>query len=170
LSVFYENPAAIIKKHDLIITTYHHLAEITETIQQLKFPAGKVVGIDTRLVADTMLRIARFPKTRIGVVCTNQNTAHMLKHILFGYHPEWDIEALTVEDPEKVRVLAQNCDHLIVTHTSEEEVTQLTGRPADVVVNFQIDEQSVAFLTQRINQIRMEKMQPLHSDSPKNFI
>lgn len=159
---FYKNPQAILKKYDLIITTYHHLGEITATINQLGFPPGQVVGIDTRLTAESMLRIARFPNNKIGVVCTNQNTAHMLKHILYGYHPEWDIEAIALDDPQGIMDLARRCDHFIVTHTSAEEVTGMTGRAPDVVVNFQIDEQSIAFLNQRIHQIRMDKMKPLH--------
>jgi DNA-binding transcriptional regulator YhcF (GntR family) len=158
LSVFHKNPAAILKKYDLIITTYHHLAEITAKINELAFPAGKVLGIDTRITADTMLRVARFPNSNIGVVCTNQETAHMLKHIFYGYHPEWHIEATTVNEPEIVKTLVKDCDHLVVTHTCADEVTALTGRTADVVVNFQIDEQSIDFLNQRIHQIRMERM------------
>ena len=157
LSYFYKSPAAIVKKFDLLITTYHHLAEITAMLNQLGFPPGKVVGIDTRLASETMLRIARFPKTKIGVVCTNQNTAHMLKHVLYGYHPEWDIQAITADEPEEVCALARSSDHFIVTHTSADEVTALTGRTPDVVVNFQIDEQSIAFLNQRIHQIRLER-------------
>jgi DNA-binding transcriptional regulator YhcF (GntR family) len=160
LPIFYKNPAGICKKFDLIITTYHHLGEITATLENLNLGQGKVVGIDTRLTADSMLRIARFPKTKIGVVCTNQNTAHMLKHILYGYHPEWDIDSISLEDPEKVKHLAQTSDHFIVTHTSAEEVTTLTGRTPDVVVNFQIDEQSIAFLNQRIHQVQMDRMKP----------
>jgi hypothetical protein len=39
-----------------------------------------------------------------------------------------------------------------------EEVTSLTGRAPDVVVNFQIDEQSIDFLNQRIHQIRALKL------------
>lgn len=166
LSHFYKNPSAVIKKFDLIITTYHHLAEINTAISQCGFPPGKVVGIDTRLTADSMLKIARFPKNRIGVVCTNQNTAHMIKHILFGYHPEWEIEALSVEDDhEAIRRLAQSSDHFIVTHTSAEEVSAMTGREPDVVVNFQIDEQSIAFLNQRIHKVRMEKVRSLQPES-----
>lgn len=161
LSVFYKTPDVIIRKHDLIVTTYHHLAEITAEIKRLGFPQGKVVGIDTRLTAETMLRIARFPKTKIGIVCTNQNTAHMLKHILYGYHPEWQIESITADDLPAVQELANTCDHFIVTHTSVEEVTMLTGRSPDVVVNFQIDEQSIDFLNQRIHQIRIDKMHAL---------
>jgi len=160
---FYENPAAILKRYDLVITTYHHLAEITETIHRLGFPPEKVVGIDTRLTPDSLLRLARFPKTRIGVVCTNENTAHMLKHTLTGYRAEWDIEAISVDAPERVKRLAQTSDHFVVTHTSADEVKALTGRTPDVIVNFQIDDQSVAFLNQRIHQIRREKMARLRS-------
>jgi GntR family transcriptional regulator len=167
LSFFYKSPAAVIKKFDLLITTYHHLAEITAMLSQLDFPPGKVVGIDTRLAPETMLRIARFPCSKIGVVCTNQTTAHMLKHVLYGYHPEWDIQAYTVEEPEAVKALAKDCDHFIVTHTSAEEVTTMTGRTPDVVVNFQIDEQSIAFLNQRIHQIRIDKMKPVQTNLPE---
>jgi DNA-binding transcriptional regulator YhcF (GntR family) len=164
LSHFYKNPALVLKKYDLIVTTYHHLAEITAAIKKHGFPAGKVVGIDTRLSADSMLNIARFLKTRIGVVTTNQNTAHMLKHILYGYHPEWEVEALSMEEGhDAVKALAANCDHFVVTLTSAEEVTALTGRSPDVVVTFQIDEQSIAFLNGRIHHIRMDKIQALQS-------
>jgi DNA-binding transcriptional regulator YhcF (GntR family) len=165
LSHFYKNPASVLKKYDLIITTYHHLAEITTAIKEQGFPAGKVVGIDTRLSADSMLQIARFPNNRIGVVTTNQNTAHMIKHILFGYHPEWEVEAISREeqDDSGVKEMAQNCDHLVVTLTCAEEVTALTGRSPDVIATFQIDEQSIAFLNGRIHQIRMEKIQALQS-------
>jgi DNA-binding transcriptional regulator YhcF (GntR family) len=164
LAHFYKNPAGVLQKYDLIITTYHHLAEITAAIHEHGFPVNKVVGIDTRLSADSMLNIARFLKTKIGVVTTNQNTAHMLKHILYGYHPEWEVEAVSLEeDPKAVERLALTCDHFVVTLTCAEEVTLLTDRSPDVVVTFQIDEQSIAFLNGRIHQIRMEKIQVLQS-------
>lgn len=162
---FYADPVAVLKRHDLIITTYHHLAEITETISGLGYSTEKVVGIETRVAPDSMLRIARFPKNRIGLVCTNQATAHMLRHILSGYRSEWVVEAASIEEQERVRQLAEQSDHFVVTHTSAEEVTALTGRAPDVIVNFQIDEQSVAFLNQRIHQIRKERMLKLRADA-----
>jgi GntR family transcriptional regulator len=164
LTHFYDNPAGVLQTHDLIITTYHHLGEITQTISQLGYPTDKVVGIETRLAPDSMLRIARFPKNKIGVVCTNENTARMITHILTGYRSEWVIDATAVDDPERVRAVARDSDHFVVTHTSAEQVAALTGRTPDVIVNFQIDEQSVAFLNQRIHQIRREKMTRLHAE------
>ncbi|MBL8093387.1 MAG: hypothetical protein JNL73_04405, partial [Anaerolineales bacterium] len=46
-----------------------------------------------------------------------------------------------------------------------DEVLALTGRTPDVVVNFQIDEHSIAFLNQRIHQIRKERMKQLRSQA-----
>jgi hypothetical protein len=63
--------------------------------------------IDMILIANSMLRIARLPKTKIGVVCMNQNTAPILKHILFGNHSERNIASISLEDPEKVKHLAE---------------------------------------------------------------
>ena len=158
LSHFYLDPARIMERYDILITTYHHLAEITTSLNEHGFPAGHVIGIETRPTPDSMLKIARFSKPNIGVICTNQNTAHMLKHILYGYHPDWTVEATSIEETDKVQELAKNSDHLIVTHTSTDQVRSLTGRDPDVVAFFQIDEQSIAFLQQRIHQIRMEKV------------
>ncbi len=163
LDVFYADLASIVAQYDLIITTYHHLAEITEAIKAHGEPPGKVVGIETRPTAETMLRVARLPNPHIGLVCTIQNTVHMLKHIFYGYHPEWEIEAACLDYPETIKEIARRCDHLIVTHTCAAEVTALTGRTPDVVVTFQIDEQSISYLKQRIYAIQMEKMKPLHA-------
>jgi len=167
---FYKNIAGATQNYDLIITTYHHLAEIIHALRQENLPPGQVIGIETRPSTGTMLRIARLPAGKAGIVCTVQNTAHMLKHILYGYHPEWEIEAvsLDVQTPHEIKALAHNSDHLIVTHTCADEVTRLTGRELDVVVNFQIDEQSILFLKQRIYAIQMEKMQQLQTIYPES--
>lgn len=158
LSYFYLNQDKVMEEYDILITTYHHLAEITTSLNEHGFPAGQVVGIDTRPTPDSMLKIARFSKPKIGVICTNQNTAHMLKHILYGYHPDWTVEATAVDEEDKVRELVKNSDHIIVTHTCTDEVSSMTGRTPDVVAYFQIDEQSIAFLQQRIHQFRVEKI------------
>jgi DNA-binding transcriptional regulator YhcF (GntR family) len=153
----------IINNFDLIITTFHHLAEIAEALEEHGEPSEKVVGIETRPTSETMLKVARLPNLHIGLVCSVQTSVHMLKHIFLGYHPEWEIEATTIDYPETIKEIAQKCDHLVVTHTCAAEVTRLTGRVPDVVVNFHIVDQSIAFLKQRIHQIQMEKMKPLQT-------
>jgi DNA-binding transcriptional regulator YhcF (GntR family) len=159
----YPNLMKIINSYDLIITTFHHLAEITEALEEQGESPAKVVGIETRPTSETMLRVARLSSPHIGLVCSIQTSVHMLKHTFYGYHPEWEIEATTCEYPEAIVDIAQKCDHLIVTHTCADQVKALTGRSPDVIVNFHIVEQSIVFLKQRIHQIQLDKMKHLQS-------
>lgn len=163
LSDLFVNLTKIVNNYDLIITTFHHLAEIAEALEEHGERSDKVVGIETRPTSETMLKVARLPNPHIGLVCSIQTSVHMLKHIFLGYHPEWEIEATTYDHPEAIKEIAQKCDHLIVTHTCAAEVTELTGRTPDVVVNFHIVDQSISFLKHRIHQIQLEKMKPLQA-------
>ena len=163
LDDLHPNLTKIVNNFDLIITTFHHLAELTEALEELGEPSDKVVGIETRPSSETMLKVARLTNPHIGLVCSIQTSVHMLMHIFYGYHPEWEIEATTCEHPEKIIEITRKCDHLIVTHTCAEQVTALTGRSPDVVVNFHIVEQSIAFLKQRIHQIQIDKMKHLQA-------
>ena len=61
--------------------TFHHLAEITEAIRSLRYPIKKVIGIDTRITAETMLQIARFPRANIGVVSTKMRPPKRMMHM-----------------------------------------------------------------------------------------
>ncbi len=153
------DPEAIVEDYDLIVTTFHHLSEVVEQVGRAR---DHVVGIDTRITPDTMLKIARLPKPNIGLIATLQTTTHMLKHILYSYYPDRSIQAVTITDLDAVAAAARACDHLVVTHTCAEQVTQLTGRTPDVVVNFQIDEQSILFLSRRVHEIQTHKTAALH--------
>jgi GntR family transcriptional regulator len=162
LADLYRDAEEITRCHDLIITTFHHLSEV---IQHLPAAREKVVGIDTRLTPETMLRIARLPRPTIGVICTLQNTAHMLKHILHSYFPERAIHVATMTDPDAVVALAGQSDHVVVTYTCADAVQALIGRVPDVVCNFQVDEQSIQFLKRRIHEIQTQKLEKLSSGS-----
>jgi len=165
LSQFYVNPQNIVNQYDLIITTYHHLAEINTALKEGGMATDHVISIGTRIRADSMIKIAGFTKTRIGVISTNPTTAHMVKHILYGYHPEWQLEAISMEKPEVVKALVDQCDHLVVTNTSVDDVIAITGRTPEVVVNFEIDSQSVVLLKKHINQIRLKKIQAFQTQN-----
>ncbi|MBK8019934.1 MAG: GntR family transcriptional regulator [Chloroflexi bacterium] len=148
-----------VENYDLIVTTFHHLLEVME---RLGASGDKVIGIDTRMTPETMLRIARLPNPNIGLVATLETTAHMLKHILYSYYPGRNIQAVTITDLDAVAALARTCSHLVVTHTCAQQVRHLTGGEPDVVVNFQVDEQSIQFLSRRVHEIQAEKTAALH--------
>jgi GntR family transcriptional regulator len=157
----------IASNYDLIITTFHHLSSVMQTLNKY---ADKVVGVDTRLTPDTLLEIARLPKGRMGVVSTLPSTARMLQHILYSYYPDWSVEAIAMDDKKAVKNLSRRCDHLLVTHTCIEEVKALTKRVPDVVLHFQVDQQSIQFLDKRIRDMQVQKTEAIQNVSvPKTF-
>jgi GntR family transcriptional regulator len=146
------------RPYDLLITTYHHLGDVMDTVRQSGGNPQSVIGIDTRPSADTMLQIAHLRDRRIGLVATLQNTAHMLKHLIFSYHPEWEITAVTQDQRQAICSLVSSSDHLIVTHTCAADVELLTGRAADVVVNFAVDEHSIQRVKARVQQAQQDRL------------
>lgn len=156
------NTARIGETYDLVITTFHHLSEVMQTLKKY---AEKVIGVDTRLTPETMVEIAKLPKGKVGVVSTLASTAKMLQHILYSYYPDWHIEIVTTEDSKGVKTLARSCDHLLVTHTCLEPVKKLTRRNPDVVIEFQVDQQSVQFLDKRIRDVQVNKTRAIHDGS-----
>lgn len=140
------------RQNDLIITTFHHLADVSQVFGEC---ADRVVGVDTRPSPDTLLRIARLSGPRIGLVCTLENTARSLHHVIKSYHPDRAVDTALVDDAADVRRLARACDHVIVTHTAAEQFARIAHRQPDVVVQFCVDEQSIAYLKQRMRQIRL---------------
>lgn len=159
LDDLYADIDGAVEKYDLIVTTFHHLSEVTERLRQ---NVEQVVGVDTRMTPETMLRIARLPNPNVGLVATLETTTQMLKHIIYSYFPDRKVQAVTITDHNAVMNVAQSCDHLVVTHTCADEVRQITRREPDVVVNFQIDEQSIQFLSRRVHETRTQKTATLH--------
>lgn len=159
LDDLYADVRGVTEQYDLIVTTFHHLSEVVE---QLGYASDKIVGIDTRITPETMLQVARLPKPRIGLIATLQTTTNMLKHMLYSYYPDRQIEAVTISDLDAVTAAARACDHLVVTHTCAEQVARHTGRTPDVVVEFQIDEQSIHFVSRRVHEIQTRKTVALH--------
>ena len=155
-----ENLTRVTANYDLVITTFHHMSELLNMLRQAGFPTSRVVGIDTRPTPETLLGIVRFPERCIGLVSTMSNTLHMLKYIILSYHPDWQIETATIDNRSEVLRVAACCAHLVVTHTCMEEVQAIIGRKPDVIVNFQIDEQSILFLRNRTQELQRARGLP----------
>lgn len=155
LAEFQERAEGLTNDVDLVITTFHHIAEV---VRQLPKSKDKIVGIDTRLTPEALLEIAHLTKPQLGIVCGVRATAHMLEHVLHGYYPHLLLEAITLDEPSGVLRLAQTNDHIVATHTCAQEVEALIGRPVDVVVNFQVDEQSLSYLKQKIQKVQASKL------------
>jgi DNA-binding transcriptional regulator YhcF (GntR family) len=145
---------AFAQSSDLIVTTFHHLAGVLQTLAQYR---DRVVGVDTRPSSETLLRIARLTRPRIGLVCTLPDTARSLKYVILSYQPGTQVTTALIDAPDDVRRLAETCDHLLVTCNCVPALAQLTDRRPDVVIEFRIDDQSVEYLRERIREARLAK-------------
>lgn len=162
---------SLARRNDLIITTFHHLAEVNRAFGQ---HADRVIGVDTRPSPDTLLRIARITSQRIGLVCTLDNTARTLRHIINSYHPDHAVDVALIDDVNGIKRVARNSGHVIVTHTAADVFSNIAQRRPDVVVQFRVDEQSVAYLKQRMRQARLtgrphSQPQPAHATTRREL-
>jgi GntR family transcriptional regulator len=148
------------KRCDLVVTTFHHLAEVTSAFAHV---ADKVVGLDTRPNHETLLGIARITSSSVGVVCTQANTARTLQHVVNSYHPNLAVNIGLIDQPANVKGVARASERTVVTRNCVAPFLALTGKHPDVVVDFRIDDQSVNYLKQRIRKAQMHQRAPAMS-------
>lgn len=152
-----EDIAALGQRYDLVVTTFHHLAEVS---QALAATNRRVVGVNAVPTAEVALKIALLQGKRLGLVCGRENTVQSMKYLVASYHPNDELDVALVDDGESVRELARTSDALIVTYSCADAVAALTERTPDVVVEFQIDGQSIEFLRQRVARLQAEALPP----------
>jgi GntR family transcriptional regulator len=155
-----ENIVSLGEQYRLIVTTFHHLAEVSRALNGQR---NKVIGVNAVPTSEVALKIALLESDRIGLVCGRENTVQSMKYLVGSYHPTSELDVALVDDPAGIQALAQRCAALIVTYSCADTVLQLSGRVPDVVVEFQIEAQSIEFLRQRLAQLRSERV-PLPVD------
>lgn len=146
-----EDLLALGDQYDLVVTTFHHLAEVARALNGQRH---KVVGVNAVPTAAVALKIALLEARHLGLICGRENTVQSMKHLVASYHPDDELEVALVDDAESVRALARRSGALIVTYSCADAVAALTDRAPDVVVEFQIDSQSIAFLRDQVARLQ----------------
>lgn len=142
-------------RYDMVITTFHHIAE---TRRALGEDRDRVIGVNAVPSADVALRIALQESAQLGLICGRENTVQSMKYLVASYHPDCQLEVAHVDDVEAVRKLAECSQTLIVTNSCATTVQELTGRVPNIIVTFQIEAQSIAFLQEQIDRLHMLKV------------
>jgi GntR family transcriptional regulator len=150
-----EDIPSLADHYPLIVTTFHHLAEVS---RKLNGQRDKVIGVNAVPTSEVALQIALLEAQRIGLVCGRENTVQSMKYLVGSYHPQSELDVALVDAATNVQALAQHCDALIVTYSCADTVIQLTKRVPDVVVEFQLEAQSVEFLRQRVHRLHTEHL------------
>jgi DNA-binding GntR family transcriptional regulator len=148
-----EDLAALGACYDLVITTFHHLAEVRRGLGPLR---EKVIGVNAVPTHEVALKIARLEARHLGLVCGRENTVQSMKYLVASYHPDDDLDVALIDDAAAVSALVRKSEALIVTYSCADTFARLTQRTPDVVVEFQIERQSIEYLRQRIERLQAE--------------
>lgn len=146
-----EDLPALGEQYDLVITTFHHLAEISAALGPRR---SKVVGVNAIPTTEVSLAIARLESQRLGLVCSRKTTVQSIRYLVASYHPDDELTVALTDDPASVVALAQTSETLIVTHSAAEDVVRLSGRQPDIVVEFQIEAQSIDYVRRSIARLQ----------------
>lgn len=152
-----EDVPALSEQYPLIATTFHHLAEVSRALNGQR---NKVIGVNAVPTSEVALKLALLDAQRFGLVCGRENTVQSMKYLVASYHPHSALDVALIDDVAGVQALAQRCPALIVTYSCADTVMQLTGRVPDVIVEFQIEAQSIEFLRQRLTRLHAERVPP----------
>ena len=141
-------------RYDIVVTTFHHLAEVRRALGDER---ERVIGVNAVPTHDVALKIARLEARQLGLVCGRENTVRSMQYLVASYHPDDDLRVALIDDTTAVQALAAQSEALIVTYSCAADVTRITGRVPEIVIQFQIDPQSLAFLSHRVSALRAER-------------
>lgn len=149
-----ENLASLDDRYDVIVTTFHHLAEVARGLGGQR---RKVIGVNAVPTADVVLKLALLEAQHLGLVCGRENTAQSMKYLVSSYRPDVELDVSLVDDVAGVRAVAERSQALLATYSCAERVVAITGRQPEIVIEFYVDAQSIEFLRQRVAQLQQER-------------
>ncbi|MDB5081345.1 MAG: hypothetical protein JWP00_3269 [Chloroflexi bacterium] len=140
-----------LQHYDLISVTLNHLSEVEDIIKPYDQEV-KVIGVNTAVMPDSLLQIARLPKaSKTGVVCTYSTTVAQMLGTVQAYNHSLALTACLDSDEEELSQLIENVDWIVATQTSYEKVSRMAGQKPVIAVEFKIDQQSQVFFTKKVN-------------------
>ena len=148
LSQFLEKPLEMAIGHDLIVTTFNHLAEVSAALG----PAHdhKLVGVQTMPTHDALLKIARLRVGVIGFVYERPRAGDEFGHAIRAYHPDAVILPVSINDEPQLHMVVQKADAIVVTQICQERLLALNPTVPVIVMTITIDQQSIEFLRSRV--------------------
>jgi len=161
---FLSDPAPVTASYDILTTTFHHLSAISEGAGA---EGDKAVGLHGIPIVDGVLGIVKArPGTRVGIVCSTTPSVATLTGLVRGYNSEIIVETHLVESylaegNQRLSEFVRTQDIIVDTMSTHEHVLRLQPGVPVVTVEYEIDEQSVKFLLNKILQITRMRLAQL---------
>lgn len=150
LSEFVKHPKRYASEYDLIITTFYHLNEVNRSLGEGKHE--NLVAVHAMPNHDALLNLARLYSPIIGLVAALPSVVDTLTHIVNMYHPNATIIGALIDDTPRVKTLLRKADAAVITRAFAPQLLRFKPEIPVVVVTFTIDQQSVEYLQNRIQQ------------------
>ncbi len=140
------DPDDLISAYPFISTTLYHLPEVQAWLGGRDV---RPIGLEHSPSTESQLAIARLPSgTRIGVVASNERTLNVLVRLVESFHARIEGSCL-VHQGSRLAKLAARADFL-VTHPLAARALKPEQKTSAILVEFQIQPQSLAFLEEQI--------------------
>ncbi len=150
LADFLQHPDETAAAYDLVVTTFYHLNEVTRALGGSKHE--NLVAVHAMPNHDALLNLARMNAPVIGLVAALPSVVDTLTHIVQMYHPNATIMGALIDDPPRVRTLIHKADAVVITRAFASQLMRYKPEVPVVVVTFTIDQQSLEYLQNRIQQ------------------
>jgi hypothetical protein len=147
------DPDVLIEGYPIISTTLYHLPEVRTWLGSRGF---EPVGLEHSPSTEAKLAIAQMNRgTRIGVIAVNERTLNVLVRLVEMYHPTISGAAL-VSEGAKVQRLETEAEALVVHPLAARSIAP-KSRNRLIVVDFQIQHQSIAYLREQIRKLSAQQ-------------
>jgi GntR family transcriptional regulator len=163
LSDFSKGPPEIAQRFDLIVTTFFHLGQVTESLAS---QTDKIVGVNVIPNHEALLDLARLRMPVIGLVCAMPSVAETLTHIIQTYHPSATVIPALIDDEPRLRTLFEKADAIVVTRGFTQQLLALKPKAPVIPVVFSIEQQSIDYLESRIQEL-VRTHENIASTAPK---
>lgn len=154
LSDFLVSPESVLAENDLVITTFYHLAEMSDAVPESL--RGEIVAIEDIPSVDSKLALSSIPAdSRITVVAAHSRTVQQLERTLESCGRKATCTWAMVDDPHSSKCALDLADVVVDSQRSHAELAAFglkRGVPL-ITVSFEIHPQSIGFLQHKIEKL-----------------
>lgn len=164
LDEFVKRPQETTAAYDLVVTTFYHLNEVNRALGNGKHE--NLVAVHALPNHEALLELARLHAPVIGLVAALPSVVDTLTHLVQTYHPAATLMSALIDDAPRVKMLLQKADAVVVTRAFARQLLRFKPDIPVVVVTFTVDQQSVAYLR---NRIQVENKHMLEIGEPREI-
>ncbi|UCZ52910.1 GntR family transcriptional regulator [Bacillus shivajii] len=139
-----------ILSYPLILTTFFHLHEAKTLLK-----TREITAVHHIPSIQSVSEISNINKVdSVGIIATNERTMRIIKGVLSVYQRDFR-QSATVDQPEKVNEILKECNIVIINpeiYTHYDENTFANHKI--IPVHFQIENQSIRFIKEKLNKIQ----------------